>query len=237
VGDQRLPRSIGKALMVFAALREGGTPMRLTELSVRTGIAKSTTHRMLCALTSAGLVVRVGSHYQPAPTAWPKSGAHRDVLRQVAPFLGDLLVRTGMTASLAVLDGAELEFVHRVYGHRHVWGPADDTGRMPAHLCAAGRLLLAYDETAARNLIRLADLGPSEAAELGGDLMRIRQRGFAELTGTDDAIGLAVPLRLPRPPVVALVVEGAGGPADRARALLWLRRVADAATREVCWAA
>ena len=49
--DQRLPRSIGKALMVFAALRAGGAPMRLTELSVRTGITKSTTHRMLSALT------------------------------------------------------------------------------------------------------------------------------------------------------------------------------------------
>jgi DNA-binding IclR family transcriptional regulator len=235
VDDQRLPRSIGKALMVFAALREGGTPMRLTELSVRTGIAKSTTHRMLCALTSAGLVARVGTHYQPTQFRSP-TGSHRDVLRRLAPFLGDLLVRTGMTAGLAVLDGIEVEFAHRVYGHRHVWGP-DDSDRAPAHLSAAGRLLLAYDEAAARNVIRLTDLGTPEAAELGGDLMRIRQRGFAELTGPYGNTMLAVPLRLPRPPAVALVVEGAAGQADRARALLWLRRVADAAMREVCLAA
>ncbi|MEV6605660.1 helix-turn-helix domain-containing protein [Kutzneria sp. NPDC051319] len=235
--DQRLPRSIGKALMVLTALREGGTPMRLTELSVRTGIAKSTTHRMLCALTSAGLVARVGTHYQPARPASPKPRTHREVLRLVAPFLGDLLVRTGMTAGLAVLDGAEVEFAHRVYGHRHVWGPCDDSGRSPAQMSAAGRLLLANDETAARNLVRLAGLGPSETAELGGDLIRIRQRGFAELTGPDGSTCLAVPLRLPKPPVVALVLEDAGNEADRARALLWLRRVADAAMREVCLAA
>ncbi|WP_345033196.1 IclR family transcriptional regulator [Kutzneria kofuensis] len=212
-----MPRSIGKALLVFAALREAGTPMRLTELSVRTGIAKSTTHRMLWALTSAGLVTRVGSHYQPArfsSTTTPKSGAHYDALRRLAPFLGDLLVRTGMTASLAVLDGTEVEFAHRVYGHRHVWGPSDDTGRVAAHLSAAGRLLLAYDETAARGVIRLAGLGIREAAELGGDLMRIRQRGFAELTGPHGGTCLAVPLRLPRPPAIALVVEGANGQAD-----------------------
>ncbi|MFC0546162.1 IclR family transcriptional regulator [Kutzneria chonburiensis] len=229
--DQRLPRSIGKALMVFAALREGGTPMRLTELSVRTGIAKSTTHRMLCALTSAGLVARAGTHYQPARLDSPTG--HRDGLRRLAPFLGDLLVRTGMTASLAVLDGVEVEFVHRVYGHRHIWGP-DDADRAPAHGSAAGRLLLAYDESAARTVIRLAELGTPEAAELGGDLMRIRQRGYAELTGSYGNTMLAVPLRLPKPPAVALVVEGSG---DRDRALHWLRRVADAALREVCWAA
>jgi len=235
VADQRLPRSIGKALMVFAALRAGGTPMRLTELSVRTGIAKSTTHRMLCALTSAGLVARAGTHYQPTRLD-PPAGGHRDVLRRLAPFLGDLLVRTGMTASLAVLDGVEVEFVHRVYGHRHVWGP-DDADRLPAHLSAAGRLLLAYDEAAARTVIRLAGLSTPEAAELSGDLTRIRRRSFAELTGPHGNTVLAVPLRLPKPPAVALVVEGAAGQADRSRALLWLRRVADVAAREVSLAA
>jgi DNA-binding IclR family transcriptional regulator len=232
VEDRRLPRSIGKALMVFAALREGGVPMRLTELSVRTGIAKSTTHRMLCALTSAGLVARAGTHYRPTRLDPPTAG-HRDGLRRLAPFLGDLLVRTGMTASLAVLDGVEVEFVHRVYGHHHVWGP-DDADRLPAHRSAAGRLLLAYDESAARNVIRLAELDTPEAAELGDDLLRIRRHGFAELTGPYGNTVLAVPLRLQKPPVVALVVEGA---ADRARALLWLRRVADAALREMSLAA
>jgi DNA-binding IclR family transcriptional regulator len=187
---------------------------------------------MLRALTSAGLVARVGSHYRLARSAPTGSGAHRDVLRRLAPYPGDLLARTGLTASLAVLDGTEVEFVHRVYGHRHQWGPCDDTGRDAAHLSAAGRVLLAYDETAARGQIRLAQLDTTSAAELGGDLMRIRQRGFAEL-GTS----FAVPLRLPKLPVVALAIEGVRGPADRERAVLWLRRVSDAAMREACWAA
>jgi DNA-binding IclR family transcriptional regulator len=239
VNDQQMPQSVGKALSVFTALRDAGVPLRLTELSVRTGLAKSTTHRMLSALTSARLVVRVEGRYQQAGASsrQSKSAAYRQTLRLLAPFVADLLMRTGMTASLAVLDGTEVEFVHRVYGHHDVQCQSDWTGRAAALRSAAGRVLLAYDDTAARRLVWTAGADPAEAADIGGELMRIRQRGYAELTGAHGGTCLAVPLRLPNRPMMALVVKGASGQVDRDRALVWLRRVAAAARRDERWAA
>jgi DNA-binding IclR family transcriptional regulator len=234
-----MPRSVGKALSVFTALQDADMPLRLIELSARTGLAKSTTHRMLYALTSSGLVVRVGDCYQQARASStpPKSAACREIVRRLAPFVADLLVRTGMTASLALLDGIEVEFVHRVYGHHDVQCPSDRTGRAAAHRSAAGRVLLAYDDAAARGLIWTADLDPDEAADVGGDLIRIRQRGYTELTGAHGGTCLAVPLRLPQLPTVALVVKGASGQVDSGRALVWLRRVSEAAMRDARLAA
>ncbi|MFI9383448.1 IclR family transcriptional regulator [Kutzneria sp. NPDC052558] len=233
--DQSLPRSIGRAFSVFSALQEASGPQRLTELSLRTGLAKSTTHRMLSALTSVGLVGRVGDYYQPAQgSPPPRSDLDHETLRRLAPFLGDLLVRTGMTASLAVLAGTDVEFVHRVYSHHDAHSPSDSTGRVRALRSAAGRLLLAYDEAAVRGLVRQDELDATEVARLGRDLLRIRRRAFAELTGPHGTTCLAVPVRLPGCPTIALVAKGMSGQIDRDRTLLWLRRVSDAAMRDVC---
>ena len=239
--DPQLPQSIGKALLVLSTLTQSGRSMRLTELSMRTGLAKSTTHRMLTALTSSGLVVRVGNHYLPqhvsaVPSPTPDSRC--GTLRRLAPFLGDLLLRTGMTAGLAVLDGTNVNFMYRVYSHGDVRSSSDDTGSLPAHLSTAGRLLLAYDRPAARILISKLGLDICAEAELGHALDRIRQAGLAESRSErSGTLCLAAPVRLPGRPVVAFTIRGKSGQVDRTQAQHWLRRVSETAMRAMLTAA
>jgi IclR family transcriptional regulator, acetate operon repressor len=83
--------------------------MRLSDLSRKTGLPKSTTHRMLNALLASDVVVRSGRSYKAArhPNNDPAS-SYKTLLRMLAPYLGDVLIRTGLTSSLAVLDDTEV---------------------------------------------------------------------------------------------------------------------------------
>jgi DNA-binding IclR family transcriptional regulator len=230
--DDQAPAAIEKAFLLYDALRAACPAMRLSDLSRSTGLPKSTTHRLLGALIAAGVVVRFGVGYAAAER--PKgsiSGPKDQSLLPLAPFLGDVLARTRLTSSFAVLDGAEVVFAHRVFGHDNPPTPSDDTGRAAAHRTAAGRMLLSHDPRAFCVLTEEWGLGPDEAATMQRDLIQLRRRQFA-VSVADGISCLAVPLppRPGRPPIV-LAVKAKQGSVDQDRTLLWLRRIADAAGR------
>jgi DNA-binding IclR family transcriptional regulator len=223
--------AIDKAMTLYEVLRSAPEAVRLSELSRRTGFAKSTTHRVLAALTTAGMVTRLGHGY----TAMPRSGEpapaterRRDLLRRLAPFVADALIRTRLTASLAVLDGADVVFAHRVYSHDHVSSASDRTGRDRAHRTAAGRLLLARDLRTTCDAAPGWGLDTGEAARLNQELMLIHRRGFAiRRTAEIGCLAVALPVAPGEEPV-ALTVTGAVHLIDTERTLFRLRGIAAA---------
>ncbi|MDX6349554.1 MAG: hypothetical protein QOF84_4344 [Streptomyces sp.] len=230
--------AIDKAFVLYEALRSARGVMRLSDLSRRAGVPKSTTHRLLNSLVTSGLVVRTGAGYVakeqhgvvPAPEPVKEQ---RKLLRRLAPFAADLVARTGLTSGLAVLDGPDVVFVHRVYSHESAWTSSDDSLRDRAHRTAAGRLLLSRDR---RSVCEVADewgLTADESAELIREMMRIRHRGFA--VGHRAGITcLAVPLPSPGGSVrVALTVKGWTRSFDEDQALFWMRPIARAAAEAV----
>jgi len=133
----------------------------------------------------------------------------------LAPFLGDVSARTGLTVSLAVLHGTDVLFPYRVFGHRDVGTPGDDQRRQPAHDTAAGRLLLAFDNRAA---------GQHSA------LIRIRQTRMAVRASSYGTTCVAVPL-VQRPDCggVAFAAKGRSQsvePEQVAQRLRWFVRIA-----------
>ncbi|MGI8306433.1 IclR family transcriptional regulator [Saccharopolyspora hattusasensis] len=227
---------IDKAFVLISVLQGDATAMRLSDLSRRTRLPKSTTHRMLHALIDAGVVERNGTLYQIAvkdTKREPSSNIPGELIRGVAPYLGDLLMHTRLTTSLATLNGRDVEFLQRVYGHQDLWLPSDESGRGPALDTAAGRALLAYDRAAALRAAQLAGLGPDDVAQLDGKLMGIRQNGYSVGHHSCGATCLAVPLLLPGCPALALTVRGSTKSVDHDRTLYWLRRVADIIMREL----
>ncbi|HET6298884.1 MAG TPA: helix-turn-helix domain-containing protein [Kribbella sp.] len=225
---------IENALVLYDSLRAAGPAMRLSDLSRSTGLPKSTTHRLLHALIASGLVVRFGVGYAAAERSGdsvsPADG-RRDLLRGLAPFLGDLMVRTRLTASLAVLDGAEVVFVHRVYCHDNAPTPSDDSGRASAHRTASGRMLLAQHPRIACELAETWKLAPAEAAAVHCDLARIRRNQLAVVdAGGISCLALPVPVGPGCLPIV-LAVKGKTGTFDHQRAQYWLRHIAQLAAR------
>lgn len=120
--------------------------LTLQELSDRTGLPRSTTHRIVEQLVGLRWLEHGGQSYALGMRALELGGlavAHH-ALRDVAtPLLLDLHQRTGAVASLAVLDRRDIVFVDR-----HGNGLSSDAvtrvgGRAPAHATAAGKAVLA----------------------------------------------------------------------------------------------
>jgi DNA-binding IclR family transcriptional regulator len=226
--------AIGRAMILYEMLRATSEALRLSDLSRRTGLAKSTTHRLLGALTTSGMVTRVGVGYtavqRPGDLA-PATDRQQDLLRRLAPFVCDALIRTRLTASLAVLDGPDVVFAHRVYSHDNVPSPSDHTGRDRAHRTAAGWLLLSHDLRAACDAAPDWGLDADEAARLNRELMRIRRRGFA-IRDTTDVSCLAVALPVdPGGRPIALTLKGRGPLIDTERTMFQLRGIVTAAVQ------
>lgn len=233
---QQPPGAIGKAISLLVELQAADVAMGLSELSRRTGLAKSTTHRLLGDLTESGMIGRVGTRYEavrPNRTHLVSSDPRGQALRDFAPFLGDLLIRTGLTSSLAVLRNTDVVFPHRVHGHGGTRTPSDDSGRESAVATAAGRLLLAHDPEAVRRLA--GDWGHDSArvTDLDRHLLWIRRQRYSIRVGPTITC-MAVPLRRDdASPDIALTVKGRSRDFDQRRVLAHLRFVADLAAQHV----
>jgi DNA-binding IclR family transcriptional regulator len=232
--------AVDKALAIHAALREGDIPMRLSEISRRTRMAKATAYRLLVSLISAGMVVKIDQHYL-VPYSMrggdlPVDERNRKRLRALAPYLGDVLVRTGLTASLALLHGVDVLFPYHVFSHRDACTPADDLCRQPAVDTAAGRLLLAFDRRwRARDLANW--IGEEQAAELQADLMRIRRTRFAVRTTPEGTTSVAVRFALHADEhPVALAAKGCASTVAPAQVAAQLHQIAQAAATRLQWA-
>lgn len=220
--------TVVKALAVRTVLAQTGEPMRLSEVSRRAGLAKSTTYRMLGALLASGLVDRVGNDYRAAgePQPGPAGVLAPELLRTLAPFVADLYVRTGLTSVLAVADGTEVAYMRQVHSHDDVWTRSDEIGRACVFHCAAGQALLAAKPGA---LAEAQGLTPDEYARLVVEVSRVRRTGFAA-AAEEGAEWLAVAVPLRGGPPLALAVKGPAPLRNRERVLFSLTSLARAAS-------
>ena len=71
--------SVGKAIRLLALFRGVETPVRIAEASAATGLARSTTHRLLATLQAAGFV-----RQEPATRAYYPGPALLDLARSLS---------------------------------------------------------------------------------------------------------------------------------------------------------
>ncbi len=182
------PSSLEKAITILAALSEALQPISLAKLSRRTGLPKTTAHRLLGVLCREGFAQRIGLDYtigdrllslaDPGPRMVP--GMRRVVL----PHMIRLYEMTRQTVNLAVSRGLEVAYLERVYGQSRVSSPSDEVDRAPLHCTATGKVLLAFNHelnTAFRESGALRRLTPRTLgrAALDRELSVIRRQGVA----------------------------------------------------------
>jgi DNA-binding IclR family transcriptional regulator len=143
-----IPVSMIERMTLLLDLFDAATPrLTLAELSERSGLPRSTTHRILDQLVSLRWLEHSGTSYVLGLRALELGGlavAHHEVRKVAAPLLAELHQRTGAVASLAVLDRKDVVFVDR-----HGRGLSSDGvtrvgGRAPAHATAVGKAMLAW---------------------------------------------------------------------------------------------
>ncbi|MFW3171598.1 IclR family transcriptional regulator [Geodermatophilus sp. CPCC 206100] len=165
-----------------------GSALSLNQLSERTGLAKSTVHRLILDLHELGWVARVGQRYELGMAIFElgESVPVKHRLRAAAlPFMQDLYAVTQETVHLAVRDGHDIVYAEKLHGHASLPLPSRTGGRAPLNCTAVGKALLAHetpamlDDLLTRPLRRWTPRSIVDPAQLLRELESIRRTGVA----------------------------------------------------------
>lgn len=200
---------------------DSATPfLTLQQVVQRSGLARSTTHRILDQLVQLRWLDHVGGGYRLGLRALELGGlavAHNELREATAPLLFDLHARTGATAHLGVVDSLDVVWLDRVSG-RATGGHSAPTGsRTPAHATAAGKAVLAWTDPRQVDAAfrgRLAGRTTRTLTTmdlLTSELRSVRARGglaFEREESAPGVVAVAAPVRGSARAVAALQLSG-----------------------------
>jgi len=138
---------IRRAAAILGALAESTDGQTLAQLASRTGLPKTTVHRICTALEQVGYVRvdettglrELGRGLQRLAVL-----GRRDLLTVLEPYLEHLSRDLNETVDLAVLDGSRVLFLaQRPAPHRGLMAIARVGAHFPAYSLASGKVLLA----------------------------------------------------------------------------------------------
>jgi len=196
---------ISRLLAVLSAFDEKHRSLTLSDIARRTEIPLPTVHRLTRELVTGGALDRLDDgRYVIGRLVW-EAGLLAPVqgrLRQVAePFVNDVFAATMATVHLAVRDGDEVLYLHRMQGRASVPIVSTVGTRLPMHATGVGKVLLAYSPNDVRDrvmasLVRITPHTITRPEVLEAQLQRIRREGVAT-TSEEMSLGacsLAVPV-------------------------------------------
>ncbi|MFE7328576.1 IclR family transcriptional regulator [Streptomyces sp. NPDC057565] len=191
--------AVGRALDILLHLAGRSGPVQAAALARELGIPRSSAYHILSVLVDRGFVT-----YLPKEQAYGLGVAsfeigsaylrHEPLERLARPILRSASNRLGQTVHLGIVHGAETVYLLKERPRSRPPGDADialvtDIGvRLPAHLTANGRAILAHSAPAQLRALfpRRGDLitrtgkGPRSLPELLSLLAQDRERGWSE---------------------------------------------------------
>jgi DNA-binding IclR family transcriptional regulator len=192
MGESSDVPALRRGLAVLRALAGRAGPASAAAIARDLDLPRSTTYHLLAELEADGFVVHLAAErrYGLGIAAFELGSAYlrHDPLERLArPLLRKLVDRVGHTAQLGVLHGNELVYLIKERPARPETLVTDVGVRLPAHLTASGRAMLAFLPTAhvralfpnAAAFVRRTDRGPVNLAELRRALAVERRRGWA----------------------------------------------------------
>ena len=213
-------RAVDRAADLVAIVVRADVPLTFADLQDASGLAKSTTSRMLTALERSGLLERdAAGSYVAGRLFWLYAARHDpwdELVRLARSTMDTIGETTGETVHLSVPRGDRVVQVAQV-DSTYLLGTRDWTEiEVPAHCSALGKALLSWQALTlpAGALERPTDATLTGAA-LARDLARTRERGWA-VTVDELELGLtgvAAPVFGPHGDVVAAL--GISGPSPR----------------------
>ena len=182
-------QSVDRAFAILRAL--AAAPGGVSDVARRTGLAVSTSARLLATLETLGVVERLG----PGPT-YRIGSAIRDLAAAVDPASGlvararpqleTLVAELGETAGISVADGSRhVLYLDQVESGQDVTLQDWTGARVPLHVVSSGLVLLAARSNAevtaycADRLERFTDHTITRAGELRKRLVKVRADGYA----------------------------------------------------------
>jgi len=180
---------VEKSWLVLDAFRPEGGPLRLDELAARAGLPRSTVHRLLTRLVAAGGVERSPDGFHLGRKLFELGAvvpSERGLREAALPFMQDLYIATHEAVHMGVMDGRDVVYVEKIYGHAVFAMPSRIGGRLPLACTAIGKAMLAFagpevlTDVLAAPLPRVAgDQAVVDPKELAGALAEVRTTGIA----------------------------------------------------------
>jgi DNA-binding IclR family transcriptional regulator len=216
-------QSVDRAAQLLTLVVQADAPISFTELAEETGLARSTTSRLLAALEDNHLLERTTTGAYISGPLFALYAARHDPWSQVArlaePILEKIGAETGETVNLAVPRGDTVVQIAQVNA-TYILGARDWMSvTVPPHCSALGKVLYAFDGLAlpGGRLTQLTEHSCASADELRTEIAAIRRRGYA-ITREELEIGLdavAAPVHGRDGNVIAAL--GVSGPSTRLR--------------------
>jgi len=179
-------QAVDRAAQLLVEVARNRGPVSFAELAATSGLAKSTTSRLLMALERNGLIRRdLAGRFSPGEVflsyAW-RGGAEADLVSIAQPVLAELGEQTGETVNLGVpRDGGLVEQIAQV-DSRYLIGGTNWVGlTVPLHCAALGKVLLAFGaaELPPGRLERRTSRTITSRTALAVELAAVRERGYA----------------------------------------------------------
>lgn len=179
---------IGRAGVLLNAFQGSRGILTTRELIERTGLPRSTAHRLVAELVRCGFLerdgraLRLGLMFFELGQLVPRPRSLADAAR---PYMSDLREATRQNVGTAVLVDREVLYVEVLRGKDGPRVPSRTGGRWPAHASCSGKAILAFagsevvEAVVADGLTRLTENTITEPETLREELARIRQRGVA----------------------------------------------------------
>jgi DNA-binding IclR family transcriptional regulator len=216
---------MSRAFRLLDVFDDGVDELTLEQLVDRSGLSRSTAHRLAGQLVQAGALERSRRGWRLGTRMFElgQRVAREQRLRErVLAYMQDLYVTTGETVQLAVADGDEVLYVEIIAGHRRVVTPSRRGGRMPLYCTALGKVLLAFSADGGRaylagapDLTRRTARTITEVSALRSSLGRVRaeQLAFDDEEAANGLRCVAAPILEPgqTTAVAALSVSMASG--------------------------
>jgi len=198
-------QSISRTVAVLRVLRDAPAGLSLGKIAEKTGLPKSTVHRLVTALESEHLLSSAGSNGRvrlgPELTALA-AAASAGLRERVRPHLEALLAEVAETVDLAVLDGTDVLFIDQITAPHRLRAVSAIDVRFPLHCTANGKAMLAglSREHASRllpsRLVRFTSRTITSRQALWHELDAVAQSGVAfdreEHTVGISAVGAAI---------------------------------------------
>ncbi|WP_022882317.1 IclR family transcriptional regulator [Gryllotalpicola ginsengisoli] len=237
---------LARTARLLGAFTEDDTELSAAQLADRSGLARSTAHRLARELTGIGFLARTDSGaYTIGTTLWEigeLSPLSMRLREPALPILERLYEASGENVHLAVLDGddpasAVALYVARLTGESSIPTLTRMGGRLPLHATGVGKALLMTRDEAwlsryfQRTLERETVFSVTDERRLRAELATARRLGYAS-TKQEMTLGnysVAVPLGevMGLPPAAVGVVSHLGRSDERRLAPIVARAARD----------
>ncbi|WP_040836014.1 IclR family transcriptional regulator [Nocardia brevicatena] len=146
-GSAAAPSAVLDRVMLVLDAFDGHESLSLAEVVLRTGLPRSSVHRMLERLVQLRWLRRDGRFYSLGIrlVELGSLAVHQDRVHAASgEHLQHLYRATGMVVHLAVLDGHDVVYLDKIGGRLAAHVPTRIGGRLPASRSALGKVLLAF---------------------------------------------------------------------------------------------